>query len=448
MREGGTNQTVGPYPGETWLQYVSPEDAGYSSRRLKEVQDRFRQMGSSALLVIHDGVVLLAEGQVNRRFECRSIRKSFLSALYGIHVSKGVLDLNKTLADLGIDDEPPLTEGEKEARVSDLLKSRSGVYHLAAYEDPKEKPPRGSSKPGARWYYNNWDFNTLLTIFEQETGTCIFEEFKQQIADPLQMEEFRLRDTHYHFERDRSIHPAYLFRTSAKDMARFGLLYLRQGRWEDREIIPQSWITESTTSYSEEGEDGYGYMWWVFDAHLPELYRRYYELGAYEASGTGGQKITILPRANLVVVHLRNTYRSIGFDVKQFLTLLEMILDARVGTPIANSHLIPFQDPPGWFETVALETSALDRYVGDYEFENGVTMAVKREGDTLLLENLPVWPTDPPTRLLPISETKFILEDVGHTVTFDLDGSDYHVAIEATPDHRSYGKRVRSKRAR
>lgn len=172
MQEGETNQTVGPCPGETWLQYVSPEDAGYSSRRLKEVQDRFRQMGPSTLLVIHDGVVLLAEGQVNRRFECRSIRKSFLSALYGVHVGKGVLDLNKTLADLDIDDEPPLTEGEKEAR--------------------------DSSRPGARWYYNNWDFNTLLTIFEQETGRRFFEEFKRQIADPLQMEEFRLSDTRSH----------------------------------------------------------------------------------------------------------------------------------------------------------------------------------------------------------------------------------------------------------
>jgi hypothetical protein len=155
-----------------------------------------------------------------------------------------------------------------------------------------------------------------------------------------------------------------------------------------------------------------------------------------------------MPRANLVVVHLRNTYVSFEFNSEELWMLQEMILDARVGTSVANPRLIPLHDPPGWFETVALENSTLDRYVGDYEFENGVTMAVKREGDTLLLENLPVWPPDPPTRLLPISEKKFILEDVGHTVTFDLDGSDYHVAIEATPDHTSCGKRVRSKGAR
>ncbi len=281
-----TNQSDVLCPGQTWLQYTSPEEAGYSFQRLEEAHDYFSRIGSDALVVIHDGAVLLAGGEVNRRFECRSIRKSYLSALYGIHVGKGALDISRTLADLGIDDEPPLIEEEKEARVSDLLKSRSGVYHLAAYEGEREKPARGSHKPGTHWFYNNWDFNTLLTIFEQETGTRFFEEFKRRIADPLQMEEFRLNDTYYHFERDRSIHPAYLFRMSAKDMARFGLLYLRQGRWKDRQIMPQSWVAGSTTSYSGKGEDGYGYMWWVYDSH--SSLRRLHELGVYEASGTGG----------------------------------------------------------------------------------------------------------------------------------------------------------------
>jgi CubicO group peptidase (beta-lactamase class C family) len=447
MREGTANQVIGPCPGKIWLQYESPEDAGYSSSLLEEARDAFNRTGLSALLVIHNGVILLAEGQVNRRFECHSIRKSFLSALYGIYVGKGSLDLDTTMADLMIDDEPPLTPGEKQARVRHLLQARSGVYHTAAYDVLKEKPPRDSSKPGERWYYNNWDFNTLLTIFEQQTSTRFFEEFKRQIAEPLQMEEFRLRDTFYHFEKDHSIHPAYRFRMSAKDMARFGLLYLRGGRWKDRQVISSSWVAESTTSYSNPGEDGYGYMWWVYDAHMPDWLRRFHELGVYEASGVGGQKITVVPPACLVIVHLQNTYVSTEYDPKQLWALQEMIFDAQRSMPIANPRLIPFRDPPRWFECVHLETTVLDKYVGDYEFENGVTMVVKRVDDSLVLENMPVWPHDPPTLLLPISETKFILEDVGHTVTFDVDGGDYQVAIKVTADHTSYGKRACSKRS-
>ena len=68
--------------------------------------------------------------------------------LYGIHEHEGRIELNKTLGELKIDDEPPLTETEKTARVIDLLKSRSGVFHTAAYQSARAKslrPPRGSA---------------------------------------------------------------------------------------------------------------------------------------------------------------------------------------------------------------------------------------------------------------------------------------------------------------
>ena len=54
------------------------------------------------------------------------------------------------------------------------------------------RPIRGSHDPGTFWYYNNWDFNVLGTIFRQETGADIFEDFKKQFAVPLQMEDFRV----------------------------------------------------------------------------------------------------------------------------------------------------------------------------------------------------------------------------------------------------------------
>jgi CubicO group peptidase (beta-lactamase class C family) len=430
------------YPGETWFKYVSPEDAGYSSEQLAKVQDYCHLIGSAALLVIHNGAILLAWGEVKRRFMCLSIRKSYLSALYGIHVGNGKLDLDQTLADLNIDDEPPLTDEEKVARVSDLLKSRSGIYHTAAYEGQPEKPARGSHKPGTHWYYNNWDFNTLLTIFEQETGTGIFEEFKQQIATPLQMEDFRLNDTYYYFEKERSIHPAYPFRMSAKDMARFGLLYLRRGRWRDQQIIPEIWVAESTTNYSEMGVDGYGYMWWIIDSQHPN--RRLYELETYMASGNGGQVIVIIPRANLVVVHLTNAYQWREFDYKQIWTVLDMILDARDGTLVSHPELRPFQDSPLQVETITLEASTLDKYVGYYAFDTGMKIFVSRKDDTLVISSSPIWPYSSPTYLLPISETSFILEDIGYTLTFDLDNNDHQIAIEVTPDDISFGELVRS----
>ena len=220
------------YPGSTWLKYATPEEAGWSSQKLQEAREHFDAIDSAAVMVVYDGAVLAAWGEVERRFMCHSVRKSLLSALYGVHVAEGTMDLNKTLAELNIDDNPPLTDAEKHARVIDLLRSRSGIYRPAAYETAKMKktrPRRGTHQPGELFWYNNWDFNALCTIFEQETGTKVFEEFQRRFAVPVEMEDFRLQDTYYHLEEEHSIHPAYPFRMSARDMARFGLLFLRRG---------------------------------------------------------------------------------------------------------------------------------------------------------------------------------------------------------------------------
>ncbi|NIR48112.1 serine hydrolase [candidate division KSB1 bacterium] len=172
-----------------------PEDAGYSSEGLRAAKAVFEASEGASVLVIHNGRVLVSWGQTTRRFRCASIRKSYLSALYGIYVGKGKIDLNKTLADLNIDDIQGLTAEEKQAQVVHLLSARSGVYHPSAYSTrnmEKHLPGRGSHEPGTFWYYNNWDFNALATIFEQETGQGVFDAFKEHIAEPLQMEDFSL----------------------------------------------------------------------------------------------------------------------------------------------------------------------------------------------------------------------------------------------------------------
>ncbi len=365
-----------------------------------------------------------------------------MNALYGIQVNNGNIDLNKTLAELNIGDLLSLTEAEKEARIVDLLASRSGVYHPAAAEPAywtETKPERGSHKPGTHWYYNNWDFNALLTIFEQETGTHFFEAFKQKLADPLQMEEFRLTDTFYYFEKDKSIHPAYHLRMSAKDMARFGLLYLRQGRWQDEQIIPEQWVKDSTMSHSDiDGDRGYGYLWWIMGPQLNQ--GRWHQLGMYEA--LGGPRISVVPGADLVVVFGIDTYQGKTYHVDQFLTLLGMVVDANTSSPPSKPKMAPFQDPPKRFETITLETSTLDKYVGDYEFENGNTNCIRKQDNQLVLTTIPA--IAPPTYLLPLSETRFILEDSEYTLTFALDNSDHQLAIAYNPENIFYAKRKRS----
>ncbi len=224
-----------------WQTYKRVEDAGFSKAGLDSVAGAFEQMQSESFMVIHKGNVLLSLGDPSRRFMCHSIRKSFMSAMYGIYLEKGDLDLSKTLKELNIQDKEALTDVELNATVEHLISARSGIYHSAAYEPRSMKanrPERGSAKPGEAFFYNNWDFNTLVTIFNQETNQDFFEAFMRNIANPIGMQDLRIEDMTYRNEPDKSIHPAYLFKMSSRDLARFGQLYLNKGMWDEKRILP------------------------------------------------------------------------------------------------------------------------------------------------------------------------------------------------------------------
>ena len=275
-------------------------------------------------MAVHGDQVISAFGDTAHKVNVRSVRKSLLSALYGILIAEGRINPASTLAELGVDDQPGLTEGENGATVRDLLMARSGIYHPAAYETPdmrRKRPARGSHAPGSFWYYNNWDFNALGSIFRRKGGEDIFESFERRIARPIGMEDFAAKDCRYHREAS-SIHEAYLFEISARDLARFGLLFANGGRWNGKQIVPETWVRESTTAYSQTDRPGrgYGYLWWTL---APE------QAGAATmlASGFGGQQVAVVPSKKLVLVEtvdLAQNARPLRTTV--FLDLLRKIV--------------------------------------------------------------------------------------------------------------------------
>ena len=291
------------FPGAAW-DHVSPAQAGWSEAGLTELQDWSKQMHSTAVMVIHRGAVVAEWGDTEKRTELASVRKSLLSALIGIAVAERKISLDSTLAQLGIDDNPPaLTDVEKQATVRMLLQARSGVYHAALYETPamaKARPARGSHDPGTFWYYNNWDFNALGTIYEQATGTGIYDALDRLIAKPIGMQDYRPQDGVY-FPGAASIHRAYPIRMSARDLARFALLYLNKGAWAGKQIVPADWVRDSTRPYSEDTRLGlgYGYLWWT--APVPPVPDGLPE-GTFFAWGAGGQYAFVFPAYDLVLV--------------------------------------------------------------------------------------------------------------------------------------------------
>ena len=319
-------------PGDQWKSAGHEQMTRWSKTGLSKAEAYWKTLGSTATMIVEDGSVISAWGDIDRPVQCYSVRKSLLSTLYGIYQEKGEIDLSDTMDQLRIDDIARLTPQEKEATVGDLLKARSGVYHGAAYETQSMKdrrPMRGSHPPGTFWYYNNWDFNALGGIFHQQTGLTVFEAFRQNIAEPVGMNDFSPEDTKFVYDKGSSRYPAYTFALSTRDRARFGLLCLRNGNWSGEQIIPSQWITESTTSYSKAGPGkGYGYMWWVsVDGwHFGTKFKE----KPYSARGNHGQYIVVIPEMQLVVVQsVDKNAGDIIAQEKSFNTLLKLIVAAK-----------------------------------------------------------------------------------------------------------------------
>ena len=143
----------------------------------------------------------------------------------------------------------------------------------------------------------------------------VYEAFKEGIAEPLEMQDLNEDSVWYNFDKKLSIHPKAGFKMSARDLAKFGMLYLNKGKWNGKQIIPASWIERIANDYTLTGDEGmrsaHGYLWWLpvdqksRDIGFPE--------GSFFASGFGSQRIFVIPAWDTVIVHQVDTSRIIGY---------------------------------------------------------------------------------------------------------------------------------------
>ncbi len=334
---------VESFPGSEW---ALDSQAAESWRSMEQTTALFKQLKSKALMVVHKGRLVFSEGPVEKRYMLASLRKSVLNAMYGAYAVNHPINMDASLAELGINDsQPALNELEQQATIRDLMLARSGIFHSAHYEPgmwQKSKRRsaewaqhtfgRSSAPHGRMWMYNNWDFNVLGSIYELLSGERMGPSFARLLSEPLEMQDYRAEDVSYvgnesYAERRQgnlSDHPAYMFHMSTRDLARLGVLFLNCGQWKQQQLIKREWVHESIRGIPilqgapEESPihkwyGDYGWLWWV---DKPGQRRTFWKLKTtqpvYFGQGARGHYIWVAPYLDLVVVHQVATAGGLG----------------------------------------------------------------------------------------------------------------------------------------
>lgn len=332
-------------PGASWARVV-PETVGYSSPRLEALRAWLKTLDTKAMFVAVHGQVIFEYGDVAHASKIASVRKSILSMLYGPYIARGVIDLDRTVAELGLQEAVAFLPLEAQATVLHLMTARSGIY-LPSGNDNLDllAPKRGSAYPGTRMQYNNWDFNAAGTAFEKLSGKTIYQALDDDLARPLGMQDFDPAKQGK-VPSPGSVHPEYVMRLSTRDLARVGQLMLRNGQWNGRPLVPEAWVRYSTsliTPFARVHPDqlsvggqsarwGYGAMWWVWEEPtFPGGGSMGPLQGAYTAMGANGQFLTVLPAEAMVIAHTVDFEANGRADVSSvaYEAILAMAINAR-----------------------------------------------------------------------------------------------------------------------
>jgi CubicO group peptidase (beta-lactamase class C family) len=288
------------YPGEHWTP-VNPAAAGWDDDGVERFLNAAEYAHWVSGMLVHGGRVVARFGDTSTEYDTRSIRKAFMGAIVGQLVSEGRLSLESSLADLNVDDAPPLSAAERTATVRQLMQSRSGIYREGAFMtagDREGMPAPGAHRPGEEYWYNNWGFNALGSVVRNAAGAELGAVIHARIARPLGMEDFGPEDVRERIE-DVSQHSAYLTWMSTRDRARFGLMMLRHGCWAGRQIVPAQFVADSLApSTLRDPSDDFGYLWRsreaVTQAGMTERW--------YYARGNAMQYIMLIPEWDVVLV--------------------------------------------------------------------------------------------------------------------------------------------------
>jgi CubicO group peptidase (beta-lactamase class C family) len=277
--------------------------------------------------------------------DLRSVTKSVVSALAGIAVGQGAItSLDQPVVEWFPEFPELQTPERRRVTLAHVLSMTSGLRwnEDVPYSDPTNdeiRMTRDSAPlryalsvpfahdPGTEFTYNGGLTQVMAAVIERATSTPIEDYARSMLFEPLGI-------TEVEWLGDLAGMPSAAsgLRLRARDLARFGSLYLHAGRWDDRQVVPGDWVALSTRRHARfrpragadaGGEFGYGYFWW-YNCYPTAAG----PVEARTALGNGQQRIFVLPGLDMVVTILAGRYN-------------DFTTGATLGARILREHVIP-----------------------------------------------------------------------------------------------------------
>lgn len=306
-----------------YWQTSTPEEQGMDSEILGKAMDFILEQEDHnlhSLLVIRNGYIVLDASfypyTPDSLHDVASVTKSVISTLIGIAIGKGYIqDIHQPVLSFFPDRQIANLSAEKEAMsLGDLLTMRSGFECISDQSEETLSEMMNSPdwiqftldlpvviEPGTTWEYCSPNSHLLAAIVQQASDTNTLEFAQEHLFTPL-----GISDVIWPVDPQGIIHGFGSLRLTPHDMAKLGYLYLNNGIWENKQILPPSWVAAATNV--KPNLDFYGYQWWLSS-----------EMSHYSAHGRGGQDLYVFPSENLIVVVTGNGNRISETLINDFL---------------------------------------------------------------------------------------------------------------------------------
>jgi CubicO group peptidase (beta-lactamase class C family) len=241
------------YPGDTW-----ETTSGWDQAKLEELAAYAESKSTKSLVLLLGGRLLLeryfAGADASFTRDVASAQKSVLSILAGIAIDKSLLSIDDTVSSIlgaGWSNAADV-EAEGKITVRHLLTMTSGLDASLDYAAPA----------GTAWLYNTDAFYRVRLVLEKKSGQDIDTLARGYLFDVIGM-----KDSHFQrrLSKDAKGLVVIGLQTSARDLARFGLLMQRRGKWKDTVVVSSSWVDQATTT-SQSLNASYGFLFWLNNA--------------------------------------------------------------------------------------------------------------------------------------------------------------------------------------